>query len=115
MSGAAFFRGTTPSMSLSCSRGKRATKKPPTGKVGGFFERSDLLARINVAASRSAQIPRCGGSIGAMTGAREPYIGRAMAVMLKPALSVSEAQAQAIVDRVAPGRRLAMLSPLLSG
>ena len=36
------------------------TKKPPTGKVGGFFERSDLLARINVVASRSAQIPRRG-------------------------------------------------------
>jgi len=34
------------------------TKKPPTEKGGGFFKHSDLLARINVAASRSAQIPR---------------------------------------------------------
>jgi hypothetical protein len=36
------------------------TKKPPTGESGAFFERSDLLARINVVASRSAQIPRRG-------------------------------------------------------
>ena len=34
------------------------TKKPPTGRAGAFSKHSDLLARINVAASRSAQIPR---------------------------------------------------------
>ena len=33
-------------------------RKAPDRKGGGFFERSDLLARFNVAASRSAQIPR---------------------------------------------------------
>jgi aminoglycoside phosphotransferase (APT) family kinase protein len=38
-----------------------------------------------------------------------------MAVTLKPTLSISDAQAQAIVDRVIPGRRLQRLSPLLSG
>jgi len=50
-----------------------------------------------------------------MTEARKRYIGKAMAVILKPTLSVSAAQAQAIVDQVSPGRRLALLSPLLSG
>lgn len=38
-----------------------------------------------------------------------------MAVLLKPTLAISPAQAQAIVDRVAPGRRLSRLSALLSG
>lgn len=38
-----------------------------------------------------------------------------MAVFLKPDLALSQAQAQAIVDRVAPGRRVQRLSPLLSG
>ena len=45
---------------LSLDRAQTPTKKPPTGQGGGFFERSDLLARINVVASRSAQIPRRG-------------------------------------------------------
>ena len=38
-----------------------------------------------------------------------------MAVFLKPDLAISQAQAQAIVDRAAPGRRVQHLSPLLSG
>jgi aminoglycoside phosphotransferase (APT) family kinase protein len=38
-----------------------------------------------------------------------------MIVTLKPALAVSDAQAQAIVDRVAPGRRLARIGELLAG
>jgi aminoglycoside phosphotransferase (APT) family kinase protein len=38
-----------------------------------------------------------------------------MIVTLKPALAVSDAQAQAIVDRVAPGRRLARVDELLAG
>src|SRR5206468_6369141 len=33
-------------------------RKSPRPEGGGFFERPDLLARFNVAASRSAQIPR---------------------------------------------------------
>ena len=35
-------------------------KSPRPARAGAFFERSDLLARINVVASRSAQIPRRG-------------------------------------------------------
>lgn len=50
-----------------------------------------------------------------MTGARKPYIGKPMAVLLKPTLALSHDQAQAIVDRAAPGRRVQQLSPLLSG
>jgi aminoglycoside phosphotransferase (APT) family kinase protein len=38
-----------------------------------------------------------------------------MIVTLKPSLAVTDAQAQAIVDRVVPGRRLARLSELLAG
>ncbi|WP_296385142.1 aminoglycoside phosphotransferase family protein [Reyranella sp.] len=38
-----------------------------------------------------------------------------MAVTLKPTVAISDAQAQAIVDRVAPGRRLRHLAALLSG
>jgi aminoglycoside phosphotransferase (APT) family kinase protein len=38
-----------------------------------------------------------------------------MAVTLKPTLEIPQEQAQAIVDRVAPGRRLVRLSALLSG
>ena len=38
-----------------------------------------------------------------------------MIVTLKPSLAVSGAQAQAIVDRVAPGRRLARIGELLAG
>jgi aminoglycoside phosphotransferase (APT) family kinase protein len=46
---------------------------------------------------------------------RKRYIARAMAVMLKPVLAISDAQAQAIVDRVAPGRTLARLTELMAG
>jgi aminoglycoside phosphotransferase (APT) family kinase protein len=38
-----------------------------------------------------------------------------MVVTLKPALAVSDAQAQAIVDRVAPGRRVVRVRELLAG
>jgi aminoglycoside phosphotransferase (APT) family kinase protein len=38
-----------------------------------------------------------------------------MIVTLKPALTVTDEQAQAIVDRVAPGRRLARIGELLAG
>jgi aminoglycoside phosphotransferase (APT) family kinase protein len=38
-----------------------------------------------------------------------------MIVTLKPSLAVTDAQAQAIVDRVAPGRRLARVGELLAG
>jgi aminoglycoside phosphotransferase (APT) family kinase protein len=38
-----------------------------------------------------------------------------MALLLKPTLAISQAQVQAIVDRVAPGRRLARLSAFPSG
>lgn len=38
-----------------------------------------------------------------------------MIVTLKPALTVTDAQAQVIVDRVAPGRRLARIGELLAG
>jgi len=38
-----------------------------------------------------------------------------MIVTLKPALAVSDTQAQAIVDRVAPGRRVARVGELLAG
>jgi aminoglycoside phosphotransferase (APT) family kinase protein len=38
-----------------------------------------------------------------------------MIVTLKPSLTVTDAQAQAIVDRVAPGRRLARIGELLAG
>ncbi|HEY4169391.1 MAG TPA: aminoglycoside phosphotransferase family protein, partial [Reyranella sp.] len=38
-----------------------------------------------------------------------------MIVTLKPSLSVSDAQAQAIVDRIAPGRRIARVGALLAG
>jgi aminoglycoside phosphotransferase (APT) family kinase protein len=50
-----------------------------------------------------------------MTGARKPYIGNAMAVTLKPTLAISHAQAQALVDRVAPGRSVLRLSAVLAG
>jgi len=38
-----------------------------------------------------------------------------MIVTLKPSLTVTDAQAQAIVDRIAPGRRLARVGELLAG
>lgn len=38
-----------------------------------------------------------------------------MAVTLKPVLSISDVQAQAIIDRVAPGRKLARIGNLLAG
>jgi hypothetical protein len=38
-----------------------------------------------------------------------------MIVTLKPFLAITDAQAQAIVDRVAPGRRLARIDELLAG
>ena len=38
-----------------------------------------------------------------------------MIVTLKPALTVTDAQAQIVVDRVAPGRRLARIGELLAG
>jgi len=38
-----------------------------------------------------------------------------MAVTLKPSLAISNAQAQAIVDRVAPGRKVARLDALMAG
>ncbi len=50
-----------------------------------------------------------------MTGARKSYIGKPMAIFLKPELTISQTQAQAIVDRVDPSCRVRHLSPLLSG
>lgn len=38
-----------------------------------------------------------------------------MIVTLRPSLAVTDGQAQAIVDRVAPGRRLARIGELLAG
>jgi aminoglycoside phosphotransferase (APT) family kinase protein len=55
------------------------------------------------------------GSIGAEREPGKGYIAAAMIVMLKPDMQPSTAQAQAIVDRVAPGRRLADVHELRVG
>jgi aminoglycoside phosphotransferase (APT) family kinase protein len=54
-------------------------------------------------------------SIGAKALGRKRYIATIMIVKLRPDLAISDAQAQAIVARVAPGRRLALLAPFTTG